>query len=490
MGEGPRPKGMSTSSRRVFVKAVVAGSGVVWVGCGDGSEDASTQAASSGSGGAGGNGSGGAGAVGGAGGQPAVVEPPEMVPESDAFPLGISSGDATGSDVVLWCRYAGRRDLEVAVYEMNGEDYVSELGPFPAAVEDYGIVHVQADGLIAGGRYRYAFFELESGDRVARSAIGRFRAPIADGALEPLIFGAVSCTDNSKPFDTLARAADRDDLDAFLFVGDNAYCDGCETLDEYRALYVEHWGKPEHRALRASTSLLMSWDDHEVQNDWNPETIDAQRLEDAFQAFFEHAPLRRVQEAPRRIWRSRRWGKTAEIFVLDCRSERRPSTILSGDPEYLSAEQLAWLKEGLTKSEAKFKLILNSVPITDMPLLWDAYSTDRWEGYGGQREEILSFIDDNAISGVVWVAGDFHLAFISKIGNGGGPGATQLEVLVGPGAQSPSPLAWTLQPPQFEWVTDTNNYAAFHLDPAAETLRVVHHDPLGAVLNDVSYRLS
>src|SRR5262245_36849610 len=164
---------MSWTSRREFVRAVVATSGAALIGCGDEQQEASA-AGSIGGGGAGGQGSGGNGASGGDGGTGGAgpIVGPEEIPEADAFPLGIASGDATGEDVVLWCRYTGTLDLEARVYEMDGDVYVAELGPFAAIVADYGIVHVLGEGLEYGKRYRFAFFEIESGVPVARSAIG------------------------------------------------------------------------------------------------------------------------------------------------------------------------------------------------------------------------------------------------------------------------------------------------------------------------------
>jgi alkaline phosphatase D len=469
-------------SRRDFIKVVIA-------------TPAALAAACSGGAGAGPDGSTGPdGAVPGADGAPppdaAPVVPPEGVPESADFPLGVSSGDAATDSIVLWCQYTGTATLGVTVWLMDGDSYAAELGSYAATPADGGFVHVEVDGLAPGARYRYAFFELgETSEAVARSGIGRFRAAIAEGSMEPLVIGAVACTDRSRGYEALARAAERTDLDLFLFVGDNAYCDGADGLDDYRGLYVEHYGKPEHVALRAATSLLATWDDHEVENDFDPEDIAPEKLAIATQSFFEHLPLRRIEDAPDRIWRSVRWGRTAEIFVLDCRSERKPSTRTDDVPIYISRAQMDWLKQALVDSDAVFKIIVNSVPITNMPTVWDVWPVDRWEGYPAARTEILAHIDDAEIGGVLWVAGDFHLGFVAQVGTGDGPGAGQLEVAVGPGAQSPNPLTFSLQPPQFAFGTGTNNVTTFHLDPALGRVRVVFTDGEGTAIHDAGYDL-
>ena len=62
---------------------------------------------------------------------------------------------------------------------------------------------------------------------------------------------------------------------------------------------------------------------------------------------------------------------------------------------HISEEQMAWLKEGLSQSTARFKIIPNSVAIVDFePLLGSAGKSDRWQGYSEQREEILGHIED------------------------------------------------------------------------------------------------
>jgi phosphodiesterase/alkaline phosphatase D-like protein len=94
---------------------------------------------------------------------------------------------------------------------------------------------------------------------------------------------------------------------------------------------------------------------------------------------------------------------------------------------------MEWLKSGLESSTARFKIIFNSVPITDFyDLLGDVESIDRWQGFPEQRSEILSHIEESNINGVLWVSGDFHFGLISQVSPLGQSGDSMLEVLVGP----------------------------------------------------------
>lgn len=402
---------------------------------------------------------------------------PESVAEaSAAFPASVACGEATTSSGLFWTLYTGGAPLELVVWQMEADAYGAVVHAGPVTPGDGGYVRVEVATLSPGRRHRYAFFEQDaSGTRIARSPIGTVRAALAPDAREPLRFGAVACIQQRQPIGTIGHAGARGDLDAFFFLGDFVYTDDhrgegpARTLAGYRGKYRLNLDRPEMRALRASTGVVVTWDDHEFVNDLDPERVDPARRDAALDAFFEHQPVHRDPAQPARIWKSLRWGSTAEIFVLDCRTERLPSTRRTPHAQYVSRAQLDWLKGALSASTATFKLLLNSVPISEFPPAFDGLA-DRWEGYAAQRTEILRHIDQAGITGVLWIAGDFHLACSQRVAPHG-LGSGQTEILVGPGAQDGEPLARTLRPPRFDFGDDTNNYAVLELDPAAGTVR-------------------
>lgn len=137
--------------------------------------------------------------------------------------MGVASGDATETTAVLWTQHDSARELELAVYLMDGEQYLEEAVVTLVRVDAGGFVHVRVNGLTAGARYRYTFFELNGAQRTARSTIGRFRAALSADALEVVTFGASSCTNNGRSMDVLSQAGRRTDLDCFLLLGDTTY---------------------------------------------------------------------------------------------------------------------------------------------------------------------------------------------------------------------------------------------------------------------------
>lgn len=402
------------------------------------------------------------------------------LPESDAFPLGVATGDAAPTSIIAWTQYTGDTVLALVVWRDQ-----SIAGVFATDPNEAGFVHVEVDDLDAGTHYEYAFVEYDDEVPLARSAQGIFRTAIALDTLAPVVFGAIACTNQRFNLAPLERAA-RHPFDLFLHLGDCTYADGAETPDEYRELWAQNLARAPYRSLRGQTSFLATWDDHEVDNNWNPEEMDPAHVAVARDAFFEHQPIGRLPMDPDRIWRSFRWGMTAEFFVLDTRGERRPSSRGRPDAQYLSPAQFDWLLAGLRDSPALFKIVMNSVPIGEFPY---PSTRDRWVGYPAQRDALLSAIELDDIEGVVFISGDFHHASAGRAA-AAGPGARVLEFLVGPGGQIPNPLHIALPAlPQFDWATGVNNYARFHLDPETRELTVSYRTSTDRLAYEATYAL-
>jgi alkaline phosphatase D len=362
-------------------------------------------------------------------GEPAACEgelvdfDPDAVPEDPVrFPRAVLAGAMRPTSAVLLSHTDAAEPAVLRVWqpgERAGQvKLVLEVEVAPDA--QGGLRHL-AGGLCPGQWFRYGFFFGDGDAWTGRSLLGEFRTALADGAREPLTVAISACNGlGNRPWPALLTAAD-EYYDVFLHLGDLAYNDGAVELDDYRAswrayLLATQDGEPSGLAQAfARAGLYATLDDHEITNNFNPETIDPARLQAALQSYFEAVPLTDEPDTLQ-VWRSYRWGLTAEFLILDCRTERKPSTANSPDPQYISAAQMTWLKDRLENSPCHFKVVLNSVPITDMPALpWDFQASDRWEGYAAQRFELLDFIAARQIANVWFVAGDFHVCFVGKI---------------------------------------------------------------------------
>lgn len=409
-------------------------------------------------------------------------EPPRWEPpgpaDDVAFPWGVQTGDALPDAVIVRVR-ALQMPLRVEVVRAEGDGWVADqqheqLWP-PDGAES---IRVELTGLRPDTAYCLA--AQDAMGRWSRST--RLRTALADGALRVLTLGATSCLGGNEPWRSLSVAAG-EDLDAFLLLGDTVYADGSRTMEDYRLFWRAAMRVEGMRALTSSTSVVATWDDHEVDNNWSRSTLEAGQFANARAAFAEALPQR---EGPggTGIWRQLRWGDTAELFVLDCRGERE-------DGLYVSEQQLAWLEDALAASTARFKLILNSVPITDLTAMFGAAAADdRWQGYPSQRERILRFIDEQPISGVLWVTGDVHFPAICSVSPPGAPGAGQTEVFTGPGGSFLNLAAdLFVGDPQYPYVGYAWNWCRLRLDPGTGVVDVTFVDDAGGVLHSASLQL-
>lgn len=399
--------------------------------------------------------------------------PPWEAPGSEdlaAFASALRVGDATATGAVVSVRTA-EPSLTLVVMEASGESWV-ELDRVPVTTGDGGAI-VVLDGLSADTAYALAAYA----DDARRTGVVRLRTAPTEARV--IQFGATSCLGTASPqYPSLAFVA-ADALDFFLLLGDTVYADDAATLEEYRAYWDAQVANTNVRAALASTSLVATWDDHEVANNWSAADLEKGQLEAALQAFREAMPQGAGPTGA--IWRKLSWGPAVDVFVLDCRSER-------GDGHYISPAQMAWLQDGLATSTARFKIILNSVPITDLtPIFLTAEIDDRWDGYPEDRAAILGFIQEQAIGGVVWVTGDVHFAAVAHIDPAGGVAAGAWEVFVGSAGSTPMALV-ELYPEdeQYPFLSAAWNWARFTCDPGLGTVRVEFVGDDGAVFHDTT----
>jgi alkaline phosphatase D len=329
----------------------------------------------------------------------------------------------------------------------------------------------------------------------ARSEIGRVSTAFGPGDDRPLLLGATACTYYGyQPFRTLGALAEQP-IDAFLQLGDMSYNDGSQTLADYRAAWRSTLSDIGYRTLLPKVGAYFTWDDHETTNDYDPEALalaNPERLEAAKRSYFETLPIGRTRHEG--LWQSFRWGNTAEIFVLDCRSERLPSTRTSDNPIHISRAQMDWLKQGLRESTAHFKILMNSVPFVffEQPPSW-APVYDRWQGYEAQREEVLDFIDRERIN--AWfITGGFHIGTVHRVSRtgrdrrlwevsvGGAAQATRDSGLFIPGGEVRREQHFPKQ--QFVHVEPQNSFSTFEFDPARDGVQVRFFNANSEVLFD------
>ena len=242
--------------------------------------------------------------------------------------------------------------------------------------------------------------------------------------------------------------------DFFLHLGDTIYADRGGTahrLSDFWAKYRANRADAWSQFCLAETSAYVVWDDHEVEDNYLPGNPLASA---GRKAFLDYWPIRRHPDEPERIYRSFRWGQALELFLLDVRQYRDPKR-----GTMLGQAQKQWLLEQVARSQAIFKFIATAVPMA-------GGGTDRWDGYPTERAEILRYLKDKKISGVVFLSADLHCAAITRI-----PQSNGLKNIIAGPLAAPLNRITNGTTRRYEFFSAENfNFAKITVDPKARPL--------------------
>jgi alkaline phosphatase D len=377
------------------------------------------------------------------------------------FTLGVASGDPWPDSVVLWTRLAPE-PLDGGGMPMANVDVLWEMArdrAFAAIVQkgtavarpELGhSVHVEPKGLEPGREYFYRF---RVGGEV--SPTGRtLTAPAEGQSVDRLRFAVCGCNHYETGYFTAFRRIAAAQFDFVFHTGDYIYegrADGGRsaavvrqhkgseiyTLVDYRNRYALYKSDPDLRAAHASAPFVVTWDDHEVDNDYagdldengTPPEIFLLRRAAAYQAFYESMPLRAdaLPVGPHmRIYRRLRFGRLLDLSLLDTR-QYRSDQVCGGTPAtdcaaatdpartILGAAQEKWLFEQLAAARATWTAIGQQVPTFARDMLKanpkGRYSMDKWDGYTASRQRLYARLQETRAANPVLLSGDVHVHF-------------------------------------------------------------------------------
>jgi alkaline phosphatase D len=389
-------------------------------------------------------------------------------PEFSAYPfaLGIASGGPLPDRVVLWTRLApeplaqnGHGGMPVesirVQWEVAADENFSQIvsrGTTLAPSELAHSVHVRVEGLEPAREYFYRF---KAGSET--SPVGRTKtAPARGSAVAQMRFA--SCQMYEHGYYTAYRHICEEDLDLVVHLGDYIYEYGIDefvassgnvrrhdgpkvfTLPQYRNRYALYRSASNLRAAHAAFPWIVTWDDHEVENnyaDGTPGSIRSveeflRRRTAAYQAYYEHMPLRpfSIPQGPdMRLHRRITYGDLAEFNVLDTRQYRDdqaagggidpPNSEQSDPTRTITGEaQEDWLLERLSRSRSRWKVLAQQAFFAQKDLKSgqdEGFSMDAWDRYLGSRNRILGFIADRHIGNPVVIIGDVHNNWVADL---------------------------------------------------------------------------
>jgi len=394
---------------------------------------------------------------------------------NDPFSLGVASGEPLSDGFVIWTRLApdpfDPRALPPAPIEVEWQvaadpklRRVVRQGVALAQPEQAHAVHVELRGLEPDRPYWYRF---RAGGAVSPVGHGR-TLPVVGRPHPRLRLAFTSCQHYEQGYFAAYRPMIADDPDLILHLGDYIYetswgdpvrrHEGPEptTLDGYRARHALYKLDLDLQAAHAHACWIMTWDDHEVDNDYAG--VDAEDFADpvaflarrtaAYRAYYEHMPLRRSAlpepDGSLRLFQRYTIGDLVSLSVLDGRQYRSDQAcdgngvgggqLLENcaelaDPRrsMLGEVQERWLLRGIEHSRARWTVIAQQTlfaRLDSKPGEGEAFWSEGWSGYPVSRERILAQLRDTRAPNPVFLGGDMHSFWVTELrSDGADPGS-------------------------------------------------------------------
>jgi alkaline phosphatase D len=399
---------------------------------------------------------------------------------ANPFSLGVASGAPATDSVVLWTRLVpergelpdgGRTALPVRweVADDPAFQRIVRSGESLALPQLAHSVHAEPAGLEPDHWYFYRF---ASGDAV--SPVGRTRTlPAPDAQPQKLRVAYASCQRWEHGYYAAWRHMQAEALDFVVFLGDYIYeypnataalrsfptLGWVKTLPEYRDRYALHRSDAGLQAMHAACPWLVTWDDHEVQNDYagahagdpwplglNAAADFGARRAAAYQAWYEHMPVRAAAfaqalrpgggAAEARIHTRYRFGRLADVLLLDdrqyrdaqvCPAPRRAGGVLdpAACPEWadpartlLGGPQEAWLDRCFAEAAGTWTVVGQQTLFGRRDLLpgpGERFANDGWDGYPAARGRVTDSLQRHGVANPVFLGGDVHEHWVGHL---------------------------------------------------------------------------
>jgi len=377
-------------------------------------------------------------------------------PEEMAEPRathGVAVGEVRARRAIVWARSDRPATMHVLVERLEGrEQRIVREAEVPVDAETDFAGRLALDGLRPASRYRATVRFEDADGRTGSPESATFRTAPRSRDAVPVrlawggdLAGQGVCRDAREGFPIFGPIlAERPDV--FVGLGDMVYADDlchpigfygneqvpgevgpASDLDGFRA----HWRYVREdaglRVLLATTPYVAVPDDHEIVNDAGPHhdmraeppyRAGVPLLPLGMRAFREWNPVAEDGDLFRRL----RWGRHLELFVLDTRQYRDPNLVPDSGrvpKTLLGVEQRRWLERTVPESEATWKVIVSSVPLS-VPTGSLEGGRDGWANHGGdggfERELVglLEVFQRAGVRNLIWIGTDVHFAAVFR----------------------------------------------------------------------------
>lgn len=198
--------------------------------------------------------------------------------------------------------------------------------------------------------------------------------------------------------------------DLMVWLGDNTYLRTPDFMTErgIRHRFRHTRAVPELQAFLGSVHHYATWDDHDFgPNDSDRSYVNKKMTEKAFNDYWGNLNTNAAGNGG--VTQHFAWNDV-EFFMLDDRYHRAPNNDPNKDKDYLGKQQLDWLIDALTNSNATFKIVVNGGQVIS-----DVDGFENYATYPTERAQLLQRLHDSKIEGVLFISGDRHHTEISRL---------------------------------------------------------------------------
>lgn len=198
--------------------------------------------------------------------------------------------------------------------------------------------------------------------------------------------------------------------DLMLWMGDNIYLREPDwgSRSGYLHRYTHTRSTPELQRLLQSTKHYAIWDDHDFgPNDADGSFVNSAIAREMFDLFWPNPTngfpgVEGITTAFSHV--------DVDFFLMDDRTFRVPGDMKTATPQLFGKAQLDWLIQALKYSDAPFKLVAVGSQVLNTGAVYENYST-----MPAERAELLRRIEEEGITGVVFLTGDRHYTELSTL---------------------------------------------------------------------------
>lgn len=216
----------------------------------------------------------------------------------------------------------------------------------------------------------------------------------------------------------------KEETDFMLWLGDNVYFrpSDCRKVERMKRRYTSTRTTPELQPLISTRANYATWDDHDFGLDNSGS--DFTYAEASLNIFKSYWGNRYFGNEDKGVFSTFTRGD-CQFFLTDDRFFRtvpktdNPKALKEecADKDFFGKEQMEWLKRKLKESGATFKFVVVGNQVLNMKAEKECFYY-----YKKEYEELLNFISENKVEGVIFLSGDRHFSeLIKNVPKGGYP---------------------------------------------------------------------